>query len=244
MSNTVNNLDTVNIDTNHTSDRSDDKSDDKSSSGITSFLELKLRDRVSLIKNLVSSLIINTRSIESDIELRSQYTNRSIISRYQKSQKWHESSESSESSESNDSPPPLPPLLLRQYNIETSDDRNDILEANSNIRLEYKKSLIDICNFTEEEIKYMIGDHISILRLHDEVCEDGGLSVNTPPPTFPILCDIEGVTHTLKYAGGEFPDKRGFFFTPFIIEDNITPIFDKIFPFSLEGGRSVSLKVD
>lgn len=178
-------------------------------------LERRFRDRLTSIKNLISSTAKVREAIKTDKKIRTLYTNRIIHQRHQ--------TLNGETA---------PPLLLRQYNIQADTDYTDLLEATNNIQVEYNKSLITHCNFTEEEIKYIIEDHISFLSISDEKM------------TFPILCTIGDVTHTLKYMGHSFSDPRGFFFTRFIMEDTIVPIFDKIYPFTVSEQKTVTLKLE
>lgn len=187
----------------------------RSDQNVKTILEERFRDRISSIRNLIVSSMDKKEAIKSDRELRFYYTNRSILRRH-----YELNGETA------------PPLLLRQYNIQVDTNHTDLLEAKNNIQAEYNKFLAPLCNFTEEEIKYVIDNHIS------------SLSILESEKTFPILCEIGGVTHTLKYAGPILSDPKGFFFTRFIIEDNIIPIFDKNFSFSTEKQRSVMLKID
>ncbi|MDD4930678.1 MAG: hypothetical protein PHG66_00795 [Candidatus Colwellbacteria bacterium] len=184
---------------------------------VKTLLETQFQSRMDSIKNLILSSLEKREKVKTDREFRSRYTNKSIHQRHQELNGCG-----------------APPLLLRQYNILADTEHTDILEAKNNIQAEYNKKLVEFCNFSEEEIKYIINTHIS------------SLSTESIASTIPILCTIGGVTYVLKYSGvleTPYPDIRGFFFTRFIMEDNIIPIFDKRFSFSTEGNHSVFLKL-
>lgn len=171
-------------------------------------LESCFKERIGQLRNLTEITEEKRKKIKSDTNTRLYYTNNSVSERHRQL--------NGEGS---------PPLLLRQYGrilsgrLDEPDEHTEYLEAKNNLQLEYNKLLIELCTFKEEEIKYIIEHHI------DNISVKSG---------FPIFCDIQGVAHTVKYLGDISPiDKRKFFFTRFIIEDTILPIFDH---FSFTGG--------
>jgi len=181
---------------------------------IKTILENNFNDRMKSIGECVSSFNEKIKLLKKNKELQSSYTNQSVYKRHREM--------NGESA---------PPLLMRQYNIQADKAYTDSMEAENNIRSERDKLISNLCNFTEDEIKYIIETHPILLSYRGRY-------------SFPILCDIDGVTHSLKHVGKTLDDVNGFFLTRFIIEDNIVPVFNTNLSFVDETRKGVFLKID
>lgn len=168
---------------------------------MTNKIKEVLEKRFKSLHDLQLSTNDKRNKIKYNPLIRDYYTNKSVNERYQ----IHNGN-------------CAPPLLLRQYNNSADKTDVDILESQNNIQTEFVKQTIKLCTFTRDEIKYII--EMSPVNL--TIDKDCGI--------FQIFCDIDSVIHTLKYFGSSILDNRMFFFTRFIIEDNIIPVFeDSIF---------------
>lgn len=179
------------------------------SSSDSTILETRFKERLQSLSLLLVTSQEKRKRILIDKKFRDQYTNDGICRRYQE--------ENGETA---------PPLLLRQYCRKVDDISIDILEAKSNLSNEYTKMITNLCTFTEEEIKYIIETHSSVLTTNDEGHR--------------ILCNIKGVVHTLKYFGDIFDEKNNFFLSN-ISDDTMVPIFGNKF-LSPKSSKIVFLK--
>lgn len=158
-----------------------------------------LEKRFKELNDLQISTEDKRNKIKYNPSLREYYTNKKVIERYQMNNGTYSQ-----------------PLLLRQYAVCTDTIDVDILESQNNIQTEFVKQSINLCTFTQDEIKYLIENHITNITL------DKNYGI------FQIFCDIDNIVHILKYFGDSISDNKCFFFTRFIIEDNIIPIFDNV----------------
>lgn len=104
--------------------------------------------------------------------------------------------------------PSSPPILKRQNGI-----YRGFLTEQTHLD-DYKDKIVRLCTFTNTEIRHLIKNQRSLLTLNSA-------------SNLPLFCEIKNTTHILK-CNGDLSDNEGFFFTRFIIEDNIVPVFDEI----------------
>lgn len=183
------------------------------SSSLQNILETAFEERLQKLRSLSKYFEDIKEKLKSDETVRLRYTNKGILSKYYE-----------------DNGTDAPPLLLRQHNRGNGDDV-DLLEAQSNLQLEYIKWINDLCTFTEEEIKYIIEFHLP------------SLSSTKDLTSYNIFCTVNGDSYILKSFGDSFEDKNNFFLTRFIIEDDIIPIFNTSNQKTSEPQTSVFLKV-
>lgn len=179
-----------------------------------------LIERLNNLKMLRGIINDKKEKIKTDVDFRKSYTNEEICKR---------------NTENNGEM--APPLLLRQYG--RSNERNEyivseceLLEAQNNLDEEYRKISIEICTFNIDELKFIVENHPNILT--------------TSQKDFPIFCNINNMTHVLKYFDENLKDNlelNKFFLTRFIMEDVIILLFTSDFSFYTKGQTTVYLKI-
>lgn len=133
-----------------------------------------LTDKLVKICCVTQKYLSTKDKINTDNTIIHEYTNRSIHKKF--------------------NTPCNPPLLLRQFNRNsTNNDTVDLLEASSNLDLEYHRNLIK-CYFTLEEIRYMIDNMNDILVTGKNVWEKQNKFVS-------VYVVVNDETYELNYDG-------------------------------------------